>query len=278
MDFWFTETVNDIVGNTIKVKERIFSGRSEFQKIEILDTYQYGRTLILEGSVMLTEKDEFTYHEMISHVPLFTHQNPEHVLVIGGGDGGTIREVMKHPTVTRAKLVEIDPMVIEKSKQFLPFVSCEMENPRVEVIIQDGIQYVKRHRGTFDVILIDSTDPIGPAVGLYQKEFFEGVYKALKDDGIMVGQSESPFFDQDVVRELYAILKPLFPIRKMYLAPVPSYPSGFWSFAFCSKKYDPILDNRCEDLRRLNLTTRYYNEAIHQAAFAIPNFIQELIA
>jgi spermidine synthase len=278
MDFWFTETVNDSVGNTIKVKERIFSGRSDYQKVEILDTYQYGRTLILEGSVQLTEKDEFTYHEMISHVPLFTHPNPEHVLVIGGGDGGTIREVVKHPTVSRAKLVEIDPLVIEKSKQFLPFVSCELENPRVEVIIQDATQYVKSHKGVFDVVLIDSTDPVGPAVGLYQKGFFVDVHKALKDDGIMVGQSESPFFDQDIVRELYAVLKPLFPIRKMYLAPVPSYPSGLWSFVFCSKKYDPILDNRCEDLAHLNLNTRYYDEAIHQASFTIPNFIQELIA
>jgi len=278
MDFWFTETVNDIVGNTMKVRKRIFSGRSEYQKIEIVDTYQFGRTLILEGSIQLTEKDEFTYHEMISHVPLFTHPNPESVLVIGGGDGGTIREVMKHPTVTRAKLVEIDPLVIEKSKQFLPFVSSEMENPRVEVIIQDGTQYIKPHKGSFDIILIDSTDPVGPAVGLYQKEFFEDVHKALKDDGIMVAQSESPFFDQPIVRELCAILKPIFPIRKLYLAPVPSYPSGLWSFIFCSKKYDPIVDNRCADLRRLNLNTRYYNEAIHQAAFAIPHFIQELIA
>ncbi len=278
MDFWFTETVNDTVGNTIKIKEKIFSGRSDFQKIEIVDTYHYGRTLILEGSVQLTERDEFTYHEMISHVPLFTHPHPEHVLVIGGGDGGTIREVMKHPTVTRAKLVEIDPLIIEKSKQFLPFVSCEMDNPRVEVIIQDGIRYIKPHQGIFDVILIDSTDPVGPAVDLYGEEFFENVYKALKDDGIVVAQSESPFFDQHIVRELYALLKPLFPIRKMYLAPVPSYPSGLWSFVFCSKKYDPILHNRCEDLRRLNFIMRYYNEAIHQAAFAIPNFIQELIA
>ena len=278
MDFWFTETVNDIVGTAIKVRKKIFSGRSNYQKIEIVDTYQFGRALILEGSVQLTEKDEFIYHEMISHVPLFTHPNPEHVLVIGGGDGGTIREVMKHPTVKRAKLVEIDPVVIEKSKQFLPFVSCEMENPRVEVIVQDAIQYVKRHKRTFDVILIDSTDPVGPAVGLYQKEFFEDVHEALKDDGIVVGQSESPFFDRDIVRGLYAALKPLFPIRKMYLAPVPSYPSGFWSFAFCSKKHDPIVDNRYDDVRRLNLSTRYYNEAIHQAAFAIPNFIQELIA
>ncbi|UCD71247.1 MAG: polyamine aminopropyltransferase [Syntrophobacterales bacterium] len=278
MDFWFTETVNDIVGNTIKVKERIFSGRSEYQEIEIVDTYHYGRTLILEGSVQLTEKDEFTYHEMISHIPLFTHPNPERVLVIGGGDGGTIREVMKHPTVIQAQLAEIDPLVIEKSKQFLPFVSCELENPRVEIIIQDGMQYVKHHKGIFDVVLIDSPDPVGPAVGLYQKEFFEDVHKALKDDGIMVGQSESPFFDQTIVRPLYTILKPLFPIRKMYLAPVPSYPSGLWSFVFCSKRYDPILHYRLEDFHRLNLKTRYYNEAIHQAAFALPNFIQELIA
>jgi len=278
MDFWFTETVNGIVGNTIKVRKRIFSGRSDYQKIEIVDTYQFGRTLILEGSIQLTENDEFTYHEMISHVPLFTHPNPERVLVIGGGDGGTIREVMKHPTVTRANLVEIDSLVIEKSKQFLPFVSCEMENPRVEVIIQDGTQYIKPHKESFDIILIDSTDPVGPAVGLYQKEFFEDIHKALRDDGIMVAQSESPFFDQPIVRELFAMLKTIFPIQKMYLAPVPSYPSGLWSFVFCSKKYDPIVDNRCADLRRLNLNTRYYNEAIHQAAFAIPHFIQELIA
>jgi spermidine synthase len=278
MDFWFTETVNDTVGNTIKVKERIFSGRSNFQKIEILDTYHYGRTLILDGSVMLTENDEFTYHEMISHVPLFTHPHPEHVLVIGGGDGGTVRELMKHPTVHRTKLVEIDPMVIEKSKQFLPFVSCEMENPRVEIIIRDAIHFIKPHPAAFDVILIDSTDPVGPAVGLYQREFFEDVHNALKDDGIMVAQSESPFFDQDIVRNLYAVLKPLFPIRKMYLAPVPSYPSGFWSFALCSKKYDPIANFRRKDLRSLNLETKYYNEAIHQAAFSIPNFIREMIA
>jgi spermidine synthase len=278
MDFWFTERVNDAVGTAIKVREPIFSGQSPYQKIDIVDTYQFGRTLILEGSIQLTEQDEFIYHEMISHVPLLSHPNPEHVLVIGGGDGGTIREVVKHPSVKMAKLVEIDQLVIEKSKEFLPFVSCEMENPRVEVIIQDGIRYVKGHRGAFDVILIDSTDPVGPAADLFKREFFRDIHDALRDDGIMVSQSESPFFDRHLVRELYATLKPLFPIRKMYLTPVPSYPSGLWSFAFCSKKYDPILDNRCEELRRLNLNTRYYNGAMHQAAFAIPNFIQELIA
>lgn len=273
---WFTEMHRNRAGLTLKIKQLIYSTESPFQRIDILDTYEYGKMLVLYGSIMVTEKDEFVYHEMISHIPLFTHPNPKDVLIIGGGDGGTLREVLKHKDVERATMVEIDEMVVKVCKEYLPTIGTEFNNPKAKLIFEDGALFLKKGY-KFDVIIVDGSDPIGPAEVLFQREFHQNAYNCLKDDGIFITQSESPLYHRDTVKKVYKNLKSIFPIVKMYIAHIPTYPSALWSFAFCSKKYDPLLNFRKDEYEALNLNTKYYNSDIHFASFVLPNFVKELV-
>ncbi len=280
MDLWYTEKHSDNVGITIKAAKTLFSGKSKFQQLDIIETLEFGRMMLLDGLVMVTERDEFIYHDMIVHPALFTHPNPKKVLVIGGGDGGTIREIMKHPQVELAVLCEIDGLVIEKSIEFLPSMASEIDgnNPRVKLHVDDGIAYIRDHQNEFDIILVDSTDPIGPAVGLFEENFYRLVFSALKVDGIMIAQSESPFYHAEIQKSMYQNLRAVFPLVKMYQAFIPTYPSGFWSFAFASKKYHPITDFDHDRAAGRNFHSRYYNEDLHLGAFMLPTFARENIA
>lgn len=280
MDLWYTEKHSDNVGITMKITQTLFSGKSEFQQLEIVDTLEYGKMMLLDGLVMVTERDEFIYHDMIVHPALFTHPCAKKVLVIGGGDGGSIREIMKHPNVEQAILCEIDGLVIEKSIEWLPEIAAEIDgnNPRVKLHVDDGLAYIREHQNEFDVILVDSTDPIGPAVGLFEEDFYRLVYGALKEDGIMVAQSESPFYHAKIQRAMYTNLRAVFPIVEMYQAFIPTYPSGFWSFAFASKRYHPVQDFDRQRAARRNFYTKYYNEDLHLGAFMLPTFAWENIA
>jgi len=280
MDMWYTEKHSENVGITMKVSKTLFSGKSEFQQLDILETLEYGRMMLLDGLVMVTERDEFVYHDMIAHPALFTHPAPKKVLVIGGGDGGSIREIVKHPGVELAVLCEIDGLVIEKSIELLPSMACEIDgsNPRVKLHVDDGLAYIRDHQNEFDVILVDSTDPIGPAVGLFEEDFYKLVLAALKADGIMVAQSESPFYHAEIQKSMYANLRAVFPIVEMYQAFIPTYPSGLWSFAFASKKYHPVGDFDRERAAGRGFHTRYYNEDLHLGAFMLPTFARENIA
>ncbi|MBN1957925.1 MAG: polyamine aminopropyltransferase [Desulfuromonadales bacterium] len=280
MELWYTEKHSDNVGITLKITQTLFSGRSDFQQLEILDTLEYGRMMLLDGLVMVTERDEFIYHDMITHPALFTHPAPRKVLVIGGGDGGSIREIVRHPEVELAVLCEIDGLVIEKSLEFLPSMSSAIngEHPRVKLHVDDGLAYIRQHQGEFDVILVDSTDPIGPAVGLFEEDFYRLVFSALKEDGIMVAQSESPFYHAEIQKNMFRNLRTVFPIVEMYQAFIPTYPSGFWSFAFASKKYHPVRDFDAERAAKRDFHTRYYNENLHLGAFMLPTFAVENIA
>lgn len=280
MELWYTEKHSEHVGITLKVTKTLFSGESEFQKLDIVETPEYGRMMLLDGLVMVTERDEFVYHDMIVHPALFTHPAPKKVLVIGGGDGGTIREIMKHPGVEQAVLCEIDGLVIDKSIEFLPSIACEIDgrNPRVKLHVDDGLAYIRAHRNEFDVIMVDSTDPVGPAVGLFEEDFYRLVFDALKSDGIMVAQSESPFYHGDIQKAMYANLRAVFPIVEMYQAFIPTYPSGFWSFAFASRQYHPVRDFNRERAKNRGFYTRYYNEDLHLGAFMLPTFARENIA
>ncbi len=280
MDMWYTEKHSENVGITLKVTETLFSGESEFQKLDIVETLEYGRMMLLDGLVMVTERDEFVYHDMITHPALFTHPDPKKVLVIGGGDGGTIREIMKHPGVEEAILCEIDGLVIDKSIELLPSMACEIDggNPRVKLHVDDGIAYIRDHQDDFDVIMVDSTDPIGPAVGLFEEDFYRLVFGALKKDGIMVAQSESPFYHGEIQKNMYRNLRAVFPIVEMYQAFIPTYPSGFWSFAFASKQYHPVRDFDRERAANRGFYTKYYNEDLHLGAFMLPTFAKENIA
>ena len=274
---WYSELHNQEVGLSIKIKKMLYSGESEFQRIDVLDSCYFGKMLILYGSIMITEKDEFIYHEMITHVPMFTHPDVQNALIIGGGDGGTLRELIKHQSIKKITQVEIDKKVIEVSKKYFPEVAKEFDNPKVKLVYEDGAEFIKKTEEKYDLIIIDSSDPVGPAISLFSKSFYSYCFNALNDDGILTAQTESPFFNKNEVRKIYKNLKDIFPIVKMYLAYVPTYPSSLWSFALCSKKYDPVEDFDNNRYKNLNLKTNYYNCDIHKACFSLPNFVKELL-
>ncbi|GMA98480.1 polyamine aminopropyltransferase [Pelosinus sp. IPA-1] len=276
MNLWFTESQTKNLGLQARIKETLFMGKSDFQDVAVVDTHQFGRMLVLDGVFQTTIADEFIYHEMIAHVPLFTHPNPKKVLVIGGGDGGTIREVVRHDAVEKAEMVEIDGMVVEVCKKFLPEISQALINhdPKLELKIGDGIGHMKDAENKYDVIIVDCSDPIGPGKGLFTPEFYQNVYKALKEDGLFVQQTESPFYHQELITYLHKEIGQLFPITKTYLANIPTYPSGLHCFTMGSKKYDPTAAN-IGNIQPLK--TRYYNKDIHKSSFVLPNFVQELL-
>ena len=282
-NIWFTER-NDHIALSLRHKgDPLFRKQSEFQKVEIYDTYQFGKMLTCDGAIMCAEKDEHVYHEMISHVPLFTHPNPKRVLVIGGGDGGAVREIVRHDNLDEVILVEIDEVVVEASKEHLPSLASALDHPKLELIIDDGIKYVSgAGNESFDIVLIDSTDPVEPALGLFNVDFYKQVHRILTSQGIMVAQSESPRFNIPVFKEIFTAHKNVFGQDHVYayLAFIPTYPTGMWSFSFCSKgNLHPVNDLRLAESKRFSLNHKlnYYDEDIHRAAFVLPRFVQEMI-
>ena len=274
MDLWIKEMQNENAAMTYKVKETLRTEKTKYQELAILDTYEFGRMLVLDGIVQTTIRDEYAYHEMITHVPLFTHGNPKKVLVVGGGDGGTIREILKHKSVEKAVLCEIDDRVVELSKKYLPEISSKLSDPRVEVFIGDGIKYVKEHKNEFDVAIIDSTDPIGAAEGLFSASFYKSVFDCLREDGIFTAQTESPFYSPEIVKKVYSDIKSVFPITKLYMGNVPTYPGVHWSFTMGSKKNDP----EKTDINSIpEFDTKYYHKDLHKACFILPKYIKDLI-
>lgn len=275
MDLWLKEAQIENAAMTYKVKETLHTERTKYQDLAIVDTYEFGRMLLLDGIVQTTIKDEFVYHEMITHIPLFTHKNPKKVLVVGGGDGGAIREILKHKSVEKAVLCEIDERVVELSKKYLPEISCGLSDPRTEVFIGDGIKYVLEHKNEFDVIIVDSTDPFGAAEGLFNVNFYNSLYECLTEDGIFVAQTETPIYLPEVVKRVFKDIKSTFPITKLFMAAIPTYPGVYWSFTMGSKKYDPEKVN-AEDIPEID--TRYYHGKLHAACFVLPRYIKDLIA
>nr|WP_279389091.1 polyamine aminopropyltransferase [Hazenella coriacea] len=274
MELWYTEKQTKNHGITTKINKTIYHDQSEFQTLDVIETEEFGNMLVLDGMVMTTDRDEFVYHEMITHVAMNTHPNPQHVLVVGGGDGGAIREVLRYPTVTQAVLAEIDGKVIEASKEYFPQIASGLTDVRVDLQVADGIKHIQENKGKYDVILVDSTEPVGPAVGLFQKPFYEGIYEALKEDGIMVAQTESPWFNQDLIRQVFRDISNTFPVTRLYTASIPTYPSGLWSFTIGSKKYDPLT---VADSDLHSFDTKYYRPEMHKALFQLPVFVQELL-
>ena len=258
-----------------RIKKILYNERSDFQDILIAETYKFGKILLLDNAIMLTERFEFFYHEAISHPALFTHKNPKNVLIIGGGDGGTLREVLKHKEVENVDLVEIDKKVIESCKKYIKTVSKSFDDPKANVIIMDGIKYVNETDRRYDIILVDSADPKGPAVVLFKKEFFKNCYKILNDDGIIVTQAESPVFYSDYFKKIYKMFLSIFKITMPYIANVPDYPQGIWAFMLGSKKYHPFKDFNKEKISKIK--TKYYNEKVHSAIFSLPNYVKEIL-
>lgn len=276
-DIWYTEKYEGISGLTLKIKNILHNEKSKFQTVEIIDTEAYGKMLLLDGLVMTTEKDEFFYHEMISHIPMLSHPNPERVLVVGGGDGGTVREVLKHTSVKEVVLCEIDEAVINVSKKYLPSIAGKLDDKKVVINIEDAVEYMKRQKNNFDVILIDSTDPLGPGGGLFTEEFYTNVKNALKKDGVIAAQSESPILNQKELGLISSLLKKVFPVVKTYIAPVPTYPGSFWSWTFCSETVNPLVIANEANAEAIEKQAKFYNREIHKSVFVLPNFIREII-
>lgn len=274
MELWYTEKQTKNHGITTKIKRTLYHDQSEFQTLDVIETAEFGNMLVLDGMVMTTDRDEFVYHEMITHVAMNTHPNPKDVLVVGGGDGGAIREILRYPSVENAVLAEIDGKVIEAAKKYFPKIAGGLADPRVNIQVTDGIRHIQENKGKYDVILVDSTEPVGPAVGLFQKPFYEGIYEALKEDGIMVAQTESPWFNRDLIRQVFRDISGTFPITRLYTASIPTYPSGLWSFTIGSKKYDPL---EVDESKLKSFDTRYYHPEMHKALFQLPVFVQELL-
>ncbi len=271
MEFWFTERQTEHLGITLRVRESLLVEQTPFQQLAVLDTYEYGRMLVLDGAIQTTEVDEFIYHEMITHVPMTVHPKPQEVLVIGGGDGGVVREILKHADVKHVCIAEVDERVVAAARRFFPKLSQALDDPRVEVVITDGAKHVRAMRGVCDVILVDSTDPVGPAVKLFQPEFYRAVHDALTPEGVFVAQSKSPHLDRKLIREVFGIVGSLFPVAHLYTAAVPTYPSGFWSFVLGSKVHQAL---QFDEGRAEKLETRYYSPEIHRGAFALPREIR----
>lgn len=276
MDLWYTEKHPNKAGITLQVKNTLFTGQSDFQKVDIIDTEGFGRMLLLDGLVMTSEHDEFFYHEMISHIPMLGHHNPENVLIIGGGDGGTVREVLKHPSVKEVVLCEIDKMVIDVSKEFLPTIACGLDDPRVQINVEDAVKYIERQKNRFDVILIDSTDPMGPGVGLFTEEFYNNVKTALRLGGIVVPQTESPWACEKDFKLINTLLSKVFTVVEPYFAPVPTYPGAYWSWTFCSNGIKPGISDEAL-ATEIEKSTKYYNRDIHRAVFAVPNYVRKVL-
>ncbi|MDX8291185.1 polyamine aminopropyltransferase [Metabacillus indicus] len=274
MSLWFTEKQTNSFGITGKVRRTLESEQTDFQQLDMLETEEFGNMLLLDGMVMTSEKDEFVYHEMIVHVPLNTHPSPKKVLVVGGGDGGTIREVLKHPAVESVMQVEIDGKVVEYSKKHLPSISSSYGDSRVKLLIGDGYEHILNCENVYDVILVDSTEPVGPAAGLFTRGFYAGISKALKHDGMFVAQTDNPWFKSDLIKNVMNDAGEVFPITRLYTCNIPTYPSGMWTFTLGSKKYDP-LEVTVENIREMD--TKYYTPELHHASFVLPKFVKQLI-
>lgn len=280
MELWFYEAYSEYVGLNMRIEKQIHSEESDFQRIDVFESPEFGRVLALDGYLMITEKDEFIYHEMIVHVPMAVHPHVRKVLVIGAGDGGVARELIRYPEIESIVVCEIDARVVEVCKEYLPQTACGFDDPRVHLIYEDGLKYIRRIEDEYDLIIVDSTDPFGPGEGLFTREFYGNCYHALKEDGIMVNQHESPFYQQDALamQRAHARIVATFPISRVYQAHIPTYASGHWLFGFASKSYHPRKNIDVKRWQERGLKTGYYNTNLHQGSFFLPNYVQELLS
>ncbi|XMB85804.1 polyamine aminopropyltransferase [Mycoplasmatota bacterium WC44] len=279
LDLWYTENWTEDCKFSIKVKKHLHSEETPFQTIDFFESDTFGTFFTLDGLMMVNEKDEFVYHDMISHIPLAVNPNIKKVLIIGGGDGGTAREVSRYKHIEKIDMVEIDERVVRLSQEYLPITANKLDDDeRINLYFEDGLAFVKNAESkSYDLILVDSTDPIGPGEGLFTFDFYNNCYRALSEDGILINQHESPYFD-DYAHEMkrsHSKIKETFPIAKVYQFHQPTYPSGHWLFGFASKKLDPIMDHRPEVWEEFMLKTKYYNSDLHKACFSLPTFVKE---
>ena len=267
----YVHEIDQGFGNIIEIKEVLCDCQSDFQHIQIFETAELGKMMMLDSIVQFTEFDEFAYQEMMTHPAMMVHPNPEKVLIIGGGDGGVAREVARHKCVKEIHQCEIDGMVVEMCKKFVPSMSCGFDDPRMHLVIGDGLKFVSEHKNEFDVIIVDSTDPIGPGEALFGRNFYNSVHAALRENGVVASQSESIYLYKDIVTRLYGFTKELFAYNGYAFISVPTYPSGAIGVCVASKA-NPV-DKPLRTLDpQLAATLKYYTPEIHTAAFQLPAF------
>ena len=279
MELWFSENHTPDVQLSLRVDRQLYSRKSDYQKIDVLETPEFGKVLVLDGNIMLTERDEFIYDEMITHVPMAVHPCITRVLVIGVGDGGVVRELTRYDQIERIDLVEMDEMVAEACRQYLPENACRLDDDRVHIYYENALKFIRRCENKYDLIIVDSNDPFGPSEGLFTREFYGNCYKALKADGIMVNQQGSPFYAEDAMamQRSHKRIVNTFPISRVYQAHIPTYAAGYWLFGFASKKYHPIEDLNPERWNSQHLRTRYYTTRLHVGAFYLPALLEEML-
>lgn len=279
MEIWFSELHTDNVKLSIRLEKQLFSGESEYQRIDVFDSEEFGKFISLDGEIVFSEKDEFIYDEMVTHVPMAVHPHVQKVLIIGGGDGGVAKELLQYPSVERIDVVETDEMFVDVCRRFFPEVACALDDERVDVHYDDGLRFLRSKKEEYDLIINDSTDPFGHTEGLFTKEFYGSCYKALTEDGIMVYQHGSPFYDEDELacRSMHRKAYRSFPISRVYQAHIPTCPSGYWLFGFASKKYHPIKDFKPKEWNDLNIETWYYTTHLHMGAFMLPKYVEDLL-
>lgn len=277
MDLWFSEYHSEHVRFSMRIKEQLQSFQSPYQQIDVLDTYEFGRVLTLDGVVMLTQKDEFIYHEMMTHVPMAIQPTIQNVLVIGAGDGGTASRLCKYKTITNIDIVEIDEAVVNTCHLFFPEIANSFNDPRVHVMFEDGLKYVRTKENIYDLIIVDSTDPFGPGEGLFTKEFYGNCFNALRENGILVNQMESPYYkdDADAMKRAFSRIKSRFPIAYAYQAHIPTYPSGHWMFGYAAKTKQPLCD--VSAWNTLDIKTKYYTTQLHAGCFALPAYVNAML-
>ncbi len=279
MELWYTEDHSKEAKFSIKVEQQLYSGKSDSQRIDVFQSNEFGKFFTLDGLVMITEKDEFIYHDMIVHVPMATNPNIKKVLVIGAGDGGTVRELVRYKSIEKIDMVEIDKLVVDVCREYFPNSTSGLDDERVSLYFQDGLKFVSEKENEYDLIIVDSTDPIGPGEGLFTREFYSNCHRALTKDGILVNQHESPFYEEyaKAMQRAHKRIHEFFPVAKVYQVHIPTYASGHWLFGFASKSFDPVRDLNDEKWNALGLETGYYNTEIHKAAFALPNYVKKLL-
>lgn len=279
MELWFSEFHTPDVKHSLRVNRHLYSKKSDYQQIDIYDTPEFGKVLTLDGNVMLTERDEFIYDEMITHVPMAVHPHVRNVLVIGAGDGGVVRELARYACIRSIDLVEMDEEVVSACRQYLPENACRLDDERVHIYFDNALRFIRRRQAQYDLIIVDSTDPFGPSEGYFTREFYGICYNALKEDGIMVNQQGSPFYrhDAEAMQRSHKRIVSTFPISRVYQAHIPTYAAGYWLFGFASKKYHPIDDFDREKWLSLHLRTKYYTVRLHAGAFFLPAFLERML-
>ncbi len=279
MEFWFEELHTNNVKMSIRVDKQLFSRESEYQRIDVFQSPEFGRFLCSNGSVIFSEADEFVYDEMIVHVPMAVHPGVKKVLVIGGGDGGVARELSYYDEIEEIDVVEEDQLFIDVCKEWFPDNACGLDDPRVKIYNENGLRFLRSRHDQYDLIINDCTDPLGHTAGMFTKEFYGNCFRALHDDGIMVYQHGSPFFDEDEdsCRAMHRKAYRSFPINRVYQAHIPTCPAGYWLFGFASKKYHPLKDFDRQRWNDRNIKTWYYTTHLHCGSFMLPRYVEDLL-